>query len=103
MFAAAILQAWGDLFGVPVCLEGGERLVAREEARRFLTDESGPWKESRDTICGAIGEDGDTLRANALRQLTLTAPPLLVVQTKPKKTPRRARRRPAPKTLLAAE
>ena len=75
MWAAVILQAWRDLFETPTCLDGAkERQEAREEALRFLTDATGEWAESRDAICGLLGEDGDRLRDRALRQMALTPP-----------------------------
>jgi hypothetical protein len=76
LIAAVIEQAWADLTArlePPGCRSYSNTVTTREqtETRLFFTQRTGPWAESRASLCGQVGLDPDVLRAKAIEALEI--------------------------------
>lgn len=63
---AVINQAMIDLEQPNALSNQTDADKAKDEARRFLTDEKGRWAESRETWCNLAGIEPDAVRDAAL-------------------------------------
>lgn len=72
MYRQALVEALNDYFNRIADLQGpnkrNERRQARDDARSFLFDKTGPWAQSREDICYAAGVDPDAFREQAMRK-----------------------------------
>ncbi len=65
LWSAVVAQAWADFFDTPAELTNR----GFEEARAFLFDDDGEWKQSRHDVCVAAGVNAHELKEIAERHL----------------------------------